>query len=373
MASIAELLSTKITTGVISREAGINQYLLRRFGMNPGGFAENPVGHRQFGYDIFNDTRTVSQGRAPGVAAATITRQKVGRVNGTFPRFYEKLPLMGEELHNYRVIGGPSNVFDEGGARYIERQQRFLGQRMGNNRMALLAGMFRGKMYAHQSGDTIYYDFTSSGAIFELNWQTPADNKDQLNGLITKTWSDPTADIPGNLRNLNARLQSTLGTTLDQIICPVNVWNYISTNDNVQAQAGIGQPPWQTFRREVGVDANGQPQTVLIGVITAFPMVEFVITNETLKLGIQGSETSTQYIDDNCMWWGPNASRRYFEMLLGSEPVSEGYGRPERIAMGMTGWTKLVDDPAGRMMFSLDNCIPAAYVPAASGYATVVF
>lgn len=372
-ASIAELLSTRITTGVISRVAASNKYLLGRFGFQPGGSAEVPQGHRQFGYDIFNDTRTVTQARAPGVSAATITRQKVGRVDGVFPRFYEKLPLLSEEISNYRIIGGPNSVYDERGAQYIARQQRFLGQRAGNNRMLLLMGMMRGLMYAHKTGDDVYYDFTSTNNIFEINWQMPANNKNQLNGIIGTTWADENAPIPADLRDLNASLQETTGSSLGLIVCGVDIWNAVVSNNNVQAEAGAVNQPFSLQERVAGVDANGQPQTVYIGRIAAYPQVEWVITDEGLSIGAPGSETFTKYIPANSFYWGPMPSRDYYEMLLGSEPVNEGYGRPERVAMGLTGWTKPMDDPAGFQMFSLDNCIPANYIPASNGLATAIF
>jgi len=381
-ASLHEILSTKVTTRVVSREAGANKYLLRLFGMEPGGSAERQVGHRQFGYDIFNDTRTVAQGRAPGSSAGTVRRQAVGRVDGVFPRFYEKLPLLAEELHNLRAIGAPNNVYDERGVQYVLKQQRFMGQRVGNTRLAMLAGMIRNSFYGFKYGDDIWYDFSASSGSgvqqFQVDWKMPSANMSQVNytgggNLITTSWANPAADIPKHLRDINAALQSSTGTTLDLIICPADTWGYVISNDNVQAQAGISNPPFTQYERAVGTDSEGRPQTVIVGRIAAVPWIQWIITNEGVKIGAPGSETFTQFVENGKFWYGPNPSTNYFEMLLGSEPVNEGYGSPETVRYGMAAWTKLVDDPAGRMLFTLDNAIPANYIPAASGYATAVF
>jgi hypothetical protein len=377
-ASLHEILSTKITTKVVSREAGANKYILTVFGMQPGGSAERQVGHRSFGYDIFNDTRTVSQGRGPGTAAATVRRQAVGRVDGTFPRFYEKLPLLSEELHNFRVIGGPTSVYDERGVQYVAKQQRYMGQRIGNARLTLLAGMIRGKIYGTKSGDDCYYSFTSSNSTFTIDWQRDSGNYNQLNyqaqgNIITTSWANPAADIPSHLGALNAALQSVTGTTLQLIICPNDVWRYVLSNDAVQAQAGIGNAPFTQYERIVGTDANGRPQTVIMGTIAAIPWVRWIVTNEGIKLGTPGSETFVQFIPNGNFWFGPEPTTDLYEMLLGSEPVNEGYGAPETVRYGVAAWTKQVDDPSGRMLFVLDNAIPADYIPLASGLATCVF
>lgn len=376
--SIQEILSTKITTRVVTREAAANRYLLSLFGMQPGGFAERAVGHRQFGYDVFNDTRTVAAARGPGAPAATVTRQKVGRVDGVFPRFYEKLPLLSEELHNFRQIGGPASIYDERGAAYVLRQQRYMGQRLGNNRLLLLAGMLRGALYGHTSGDATYYDFTSSGADFTINWQRPSGNTLKFNmdgggDIISASWATASTDIPGHLRSINSKLQIATGTTLDLIICPANVWNAVMNNDAVQAQAGTSNPPFTQQERVIGTDANGRPQTVILGRIAAQPQVQWLITNEGIKIGTPGSESFVQYVPDNYIWWGPMPSPTFYEMLLGSEPVNEGYGAQEVVRFGAHAWTKLVDDPAGRMLYTVDNAIPADYIPAASGYGTVIY
>lgn len=379
VASINEVLSTRVTTKVVRQQAGVNSFLLRLFGMNPGGLAERAQGHRQFGYDIFNDTRTVSQGRGPGATSATVRRQPVGRVDGVFPRFRENLPLLSEEIHNFRVIGGPNSVYDERGVQYIMRQQRFMGQRLGNNRSLLLAGMMRGLMYGHVSGDDVTYNFTSSGAAFTVDWKMPAANKSQLNmtgggDIIDVSWANASANIPGHLRSINAALQESVGTSLELIIIPNQVWGYILNNDACQALAGTSNPPFTQQQRVVGMDSgSGLPQTVIEARITAVPWLRIIVTDEGIKLGSPGSESFNKFVPDNYMWWGPNPSPEMFEMLLGSEPVTEGYGAQEVVRTGAYAYTETISDPSGHKLHTGDNCIPANYVPASNGYATVVF
>lgn len=380
--SINELLSTQITTRVVRQVAGTNRQLLRLFGVQPGGPAENPVGHRNFGYDIFNDTRTVAQGRGPMTPAGTVARQPVGRVTGTFPRFYEKLPLMAEEIHNFRAIGGPASVYDEQGARYIRAQQRYMGQRLGNTRMVQLLGMMRGNLYGHKVGDTLYYNFSSSGAAVNIDWQIPSGNKLKLNMLgggdiLAASWATASTDIPGHLRAINAAFQQLTGTSLGTVVINSVTWGYILQNDEVAAQAGTANRPYTEYVLEEGTNPDtGLRNTLIRGKIAAVPHIDFLITDEGLTVGAPGSESFVKYIPNNYAWFGPplaGSAGEVWEQLLGSEPVCEGPGMPEVVRMGSHAWTMQNFDPAGRHLYTLDNSITALYIPAATAWGTVIY
>lgn len=378
MASLADLLSTKVTRGVVRRVAAGTSEAVNFFGFQPGGANILTVGHRTAGYDIFNDARTSGQGRAPGAPAASIRRNPVGRIDVTFPRMYEKLMLDHESLHNQRPIGGASNVFDEAGRSYIAAQQRFVGQRAANFRRLLTAGMMRGVLYGHRSGDDFYYDFTSSGADFTMDWRVPSGNKSQLNmlgggSIIDASWATASTDIPRHLAKVDAAFQQLTGTQLRTAVCTGEMWNYITANDHVQEKAGTSNRPWETFALQGGEGQNGLPRTTKLGVLAAYPFVTWLITDEGLSVGAPGSESFTKFIPDTAVWFGPQPDQTLMAMLEGGEPVNEGHGRGTTVQNGLHAWTKEVDDPAGIHLFSVDNALPALFVPAATAYGTVVF
>ena len=74
MASRAEILSTKVTLRAISRVAAASSRMLSEFGMQPGGGNAFPAPAREGGYDIFNDSRSVGQIRAPDTPAGIARR-----------------------------------------------------------------------------------------------------------------------------------------------------------------------------------------------------------------------------------------------------------------------------------------------------------
>lgn len=384
-ASLSELLSTKVTAKTVTQVAACTSELLNLFGFQgnePGsdGRNVNRVGHRKFGFDIFNDARTSAMASAPGTAARAARRQRVGRVEGEFPRFYEKLPLLLDELHNFRRIGGPSSEYDNVGKDFVMKQQRFLGQRLANARLLLTTGMLRGALYEHQTGDDVFYNFDSASAQTTIDWQIPAANKSQLNmlgegSIINADWATASTDIPSHLAQINAAFQSLAGTQLKTIIMNSKTWQYVLNNTAVARQAGTAATPFETFRREVGQGTNGRPLTNQMATLKACPFYDIVITDAVIEVpttgGSHATTTTVKVIPDGYVWFGPEPSKDIMEMCLGSEPVNEGYGKATTVQFGSYAWTKEIDDPACMCMYSLDNAIPALYVPKATAYARV--
>ena len=380
VASIQQMLSVTYTSKAISRVAASSNFIQREFGMQPGGKNENRVGHRRFSYDVFNDTRKVGRSVAPGQPAAISTRNPVGVVSNTFPRMHDSLVLMLDEIHNYRAIGGPNQVYDEKGAKYITRQQRFLGQKAGNFRSMLVGGMLRGQVYAHaaSSGTDIYYDYTSTSAIWSVDFKIAAGNKSQLNmlgggNIIDVSWANPGANIPGHLGEINAAFQQLVGSSLQLCICNNVTWNYIVNNDYVIQNAGSVASPFDMWNRQEGVSENGRKFTIQVASLKAFPLCRFIITDEGLDIGAPGSETYTKFIPDGAVWFGPEPDPDYFEMLLGDEPISRGPNVDAELMAGLNAWTVNNHNPTSIQMFVLDNPMPALYVPDATAYGTVVF
>src|SRR5688500_7997610 len=121
-AALPSILQPGVINEVIS-EVNVLNTRLQYFFIGGGGSLD--VGGRYFGWDIFNETRNVAEGRAPGVGPSRIAPQPVGHVNGVFPRVHESIPLLFEKIHNQRKLGGYTSI-DRGGEAYIMAQERIL-------------------------------------------------------------------------------------------------------------------------------------------------------------------------------------------------------------------------------------------------------
>jgi len=378
MPSIQSVLRAEVITEVVSRIAATNTTLLTMFEMGPGGRAVRPVGHRFGSYDVFNNSRYTGPASAPGDAATRINRQKAGNVPYTIARTHPSIWLPAEEIHNLRPIGGPSSQFDEGGASYIAQQERYLGQTIGNHRTLLLQGMLRGALYAHQNGNEIYWNHTSSGAVMTMDFRMPAGNKSQLNmlgtgNIIDTSWDNPTANIPKHLTDINAAFQVLAGSQLNMVMVTSAVWQNVINNDYVVTQAGVANTAFDEFERRIGTNPDGSPINQFRGRLRCLPWIEWVIMDEGVEIGPDGSATYTKHIGDSNAAFLPTPRPQLFQMLEGSEPVSDREGAPQVVRTGTYAWAVNSSNPTGTTLFALDNAIPAAYVPAAYAYGTVVF
>lgn len=369
------LLNYRVTTGLVSREASASSQILQFFGMQPGGPAERRIGGRQFGYDVFNNTRKVGLFSSPSARSQEIILNPVGRVQGEFARTNWHIHMLLDKLHNQRRLGGQVSERDDAGMVYRREQARYAGQMAKNQRLLMLMGMMRGKIYSHISGEAQYYDFTSSGAYQTIDWQIPSGNLAQLNmlgggSIIDASWATTSTDIPAHLDEINAAMVNLTGDSLEVIMLNSATFRYLLNNTKVQAQAGTSYQPFEMLARDVGTDAEGRPLTTLTAKLRANPNVTFLITDEVVDVGNpNGTTTRTKLIPDDYIWGGPLPRPGRFEMLVGSEPVVIN-GR-ESVVMGMTAWEELHSDPAGIRLRFLDNFIPSNPVPAGAFYAQV--
>lgn len=374
------ILQPTVTTGVVKQVAATSSILLNKFGMQPGGPNTKQVGHRRFGYDVFNDSRKVAQGRSPGSAAAVVKRQAVGRVEGVFPRAHERVPMLLEELHNLRPIGGSSNQFDNAGESFVQKQLRIQGQKIANFRTTLLAGMLRDSLYYHTSGDDIYFDFTSTSGT-QIDFKMPAANKNQLNMLgagdiINTSWATvATAGVFDDIMAINKAFQQLWGGRLEVVICGADIWSYVTNNTDLKGRAGSANRVFEQFERPTEVvDAMGNPINMFIGRLTPLPWLEWwIMGDEGLDLGAPGSESYTSFLPTTGAIFMQRPSNEWCEMLEGSEPVVKNYGQDSTIAMGLDSWTVHERDPARVDLFTIDNALSALYVPKSVAFGTVVF
>ncbi|MFH5805598.1 major capsid protein [Alienimonas sp. DA493] len=386
MASRAELLSTKVTDRAVRRLAANSSGLLRAFGLQPGGRNVNPVRTRQGGYDIFDDTRTVGQHSTPGTPAKTIRRQPVGRVNYYIPRMAEQLFLTDEELYGNRPIGGDGGDIDLTGRSEIARQQRFLGQRTANWRLALFGGLIRGKVHVYKKGDNEYLTYSTGGnsgaqKLFTVNYQHESTHTAQLDmgtgsNILDASWDTATTDIPGHILSINRAFKRQSGGRLGSVIVNSNTWKHVIKNDEVKAIAGTTNTPYTEWTRGNDLDSDTSlPNTTMRAVIPGLPGVEWYITDEVIDIGPEGAESTTDLVPDGYAFFGPAASDRndLFGMMECPEPIVERPGGPSVPRTGSYSWTFSSMNPAGTSLFSHDNSLPALYVPKAVAYGQVAF
>lgn len=385
MASIHDILRPITFTKVVSRQSAASSMLLNWFGMQVGGPNEKFYGHgREGSYHVFNHLRSTALETAPGAPAARRGRQPVGRVPFVYPRMHEEFSLPYEEIHNFAKIDDPKQR-DIAGEAYIRLQSRGPGERHANWRTTLLVGMLRDSLYLSAAGDYWYPNYTSAGSLLRRNFQLPAGNLNQLNitdiagnsiyggDIIDVPWTSAGANIPLQVQRINAALFRRHGVHLRHIFLRTEQWDQVTNNSYVAAGAGISNPPFQNYERQVGSNSDGSPLMFHTGKVNKIPGVEWHIYDDGRDVGYPGSESWAYDLEDGKVLFLPEPTGDVFEGLTGSEPIVEHDNGPVSVKTGFAAWTLLAHNPSSYQSFILDNFLPVPYMPGSWCYGDVDF
>lgn len=380
MAVAHELLAPSVVTGIVSRIFTPGNTLQRLFNMQIGGSAVYQVSGRAWTYDIFDNVRTIAPGRAPATGPQNTAPNPVGRVTGTFPRSYEKVPLNYEMLHNLRQMGKDAGTRDRLGAVYIENQARFVKTRADNFREFELAALLtQGQMAMQFDGDNwIPVRSLGANAGFNISWQIPAGNLNintsfaaglNMTGagnIITASWATVSTDIPGNLVSISQAFQELVGAPLAIVVTDSTQWLNILSNTRVKDLAGSVNTPYAEYTMEQLRGPDGNPIPLYEGRIKALPWLRFWIYDGGLTInGVYTkfwTNLATFLVEPTPMW---------IRMQEGSEPVKENPQAQAVERFGMFSWIREWDEPARLELHCLQNCIPELRVPKGVAISTI--
>ncbi len=368
-----------VLTRVISQRIEASHSLLRRFGVQPGGPNELNYGHGRNGsYNIFNATLQVASGKMPGTAAGRRAPQTASKVPFVYPRLFDSIPLLAEDINNIAKIDDPAQR-DKAGTNFIARQTQYLAQLAGNWRTAMLVGTLRDSLYYIADGETWHWTYDSSGAAGQIATSMPAGNKSQLNmvgagNIISATWANPATDIPSHLLAIHAAFQQLSGSGLQSVMVQSSLWNSIISNDHVRDLAGTSVAPFTMYDLESGTGPDGKPYKTQIGKLNCVPWVDFYITDEGLEVGKPGSATFTKHVPNNsAIFMGSDVSGGDIACYVGGEPIAEVDGGPKVEKFGLNSWSRELSNPTITELFALDNALVVNQVPKNVAIGTVVF
>ena len=386
MAGYLDILRPQILTQVVRQVVASADPILSFMGFQPGGSNEKFYGHGREGlYHVFDDTRRVGKMRAPGTAAGRSSKQPMKQVPFVYPRMHDSISLPSEYFHNIGKIDDP-RLRDEAGKDMIMRQTNTIIRKAANFRIALTVGMLRDSLYVHQEGDDWQLNYTSSGAAFQISFGVPSGNKSQLNmtsrsgtsihggSIIDVPWSSSGANIPLHFTKINqARSAQGVGP-VRHVHLGSQIWQHVISNDYLSAQAGIANPPFSTYQREVGKRPDGSPLHEYVGKFNALPGVDWHISDEGLDLWDAANDVyafQTHWGNDKVVFMGEPIGTDKYTLSQGSEPIAEYDGGPETVRVGVSSWSKKTSNPTATEVYVLDNALGVAHDPYDLAIATV--
>lgn len=371
--TLHEMFASSTVTRAVSRLKTQLTRMQDFLGIGIGGPRAVDQGGDKFGYDLFERTRKIATGRPFGTGPATRAPQVVGHATISAYRTHEKMHMAEAKIFRNRPIGGAWGTIDNRGQSYVTRQEGYMAELFRNNREFMASRVFRGGFGVSISGDN-WTPVNYGAGTFDIDFQIPAGNKTQLDMLgggdiIATTWSNTAADIPAQLRNINAAFEQLHGRPLRHIWINSTTVSNVFNNAKIQAIGGSAAPPFQLYGNSGIVGPDGIEDTGQTAIFSAYPMARFHIYDG----GLEVNGSFEKFIPDNIAVFLPEPDNQWIEFYNGSEIIAENVMAPGREAFGLSSWVTRTIDPAGFDLKSLDIGIPVLYNPNCVAYGTVVF
>jgi hypothetical protein len=370
--SFAQLMNSTQITKVISRIKTPQSRFQSFFGMGPGGPAENPVGGHFAGWDIFDRSRAMARGRAPGTGPGTGSLNPIGHVSATLYRSHEKVYILEEKVFRTRQLGGNWGNVDARGQNYITKQEEYVAQKFKNSREYLVYSMMRGKMGLLNDGDD-WVPVAPAAGTFDIDFQVPAGNLNQLDmlttgtGIINTVWSNIGADIVTDVMQINAANEQLHGRVVNHLWTDTTVLNYLLNNTRLVTLGGTANTMFNEFKRTDFTGPDGRQDTGFEIVFKGMPWLKI----HAYDGGLDVNGTYTKFFDGTTAYFCPDPDSTWCDFLVGSEIVAENVMAPGDERYGLQTWVERCTQPAGWELLVVDNGLPALYVPKAQQFATV--
>jgi hypothetical protein len=401
--SLHSLLTPQVILKAVSRVRRFQGRLGRWLGFQPMRFNPDMVsleganvryGDTRFATFRLDDvTRVVGKGRAPGTGPASVAVNPVGDVRVSCARFHEKVRLLGEFLGNLSPIIGPNSQIDTGGQSYIARQQMHLAEKYNNTIELMATGMIQDNLYFQLSGDNLLPVIgapSSPNIGFQLPFQVPAGNKNQLNmlgngNIIQTGWQVAGAPIIKNCLQMSAASTQLSGYQPRHSWGNSLLWYNVLLNTEVRNTAGSANTPFAQYDRVPEMAFDGMPMPEFAATLRGIPWWTWHIADDILVTGTDidptwaqgaaqvtaGTATIVKVCPDNTLMVLPDPSPDWTEMYQGAEYISENAGQPMTLKRGYTFWKEWVTQPSCIELIALMNAIPLLYVPKVDIFATV--
>jgi hypothetical protein len=386
--SYDQMMRVPYITGLIRRIRAPGNTFSRYYGLSSTSPPAQQIIGRAGQYDIFDGTRSLAPVSAPGAPPMRLNRKPVGSIPITVPRVYNAIGIEDERIFGTRNLGQQySAPVGNNGRAYFVNQIRYAKQRMDNNHEFMATRMFGGgwaiKPYAAGSQQMVLCEKDDASTVKIVNnSQIPATHLGDLDGLITTSWDDPSANLLSQLFELQVVAARENGRRITDIWVNGSTGKHLFTNTVIQ---GVGGSVYKIFdtltpAREIGPNQEF-PDTGVTVVFRGLPDYRFHIYNQGFvtpgtseSFAAQISSSNWQpFIPDNVAIFTPPPGD-WCGMVEGSEPMqwnlTEG---GSRTIFGFGMGTERAIDPPRTDVKMLYNGAPVITEPYAVYQATVIF
>lgn len=359
--SIEQVLGTEVLLGATGTAASA----LPVRHLPPSLLSGTPIGANTGYVVVGQGTNMTTKTAARGSAARPLTISGMSRRPEVLLHSSNSIEIKADTLVN---LINPANASVEQFARAeVARQVNECTKRSMNLRIQSVTSMFGlGAAWYDVNGDPLA---SSSNAVVTVDPGIPANNRNQLNGLITASWATASTPIVKNLMNIQKQcLVNSKGRTgpIEHAVYGADIFDYIY--NNTQAQAMIRNNPVYMTAFSQGVIPNG-----FAGIKNWWPGYFGFYDNAS-------GTTVTPFAGDTLALF-PEPDSSWYELQEGIQPLPGGFNTaPDLnsiaantvIASGMFSYAYPTMNPYGATMIFGDNFLPAIHIPEVVFIADVV-
>lgn len=349
MASILDILAWRnISTAVQKVETGIPNRLPPAFNT----LTEQVLGDRTTYVTFYGQRQTARRGEYGGQSRAR-TLRPLGEQSVALLHFPEHIKIRQELMLRLR---NPSDLLAQQLAQQeIARHGADFRTLFDNTRVACQTLLLsKGKLWFDASGNVLN---TSSGAAVTVDYGVPANNLNQLNGIISASWATASTPIIQNLENVRIQMKKNTGRDLKHVFYGKNIANYLFTNDTLKTYWQFNSAMYDSFKASPGRVPKGfaDLEWHFMG-DTFYATTNEAPTDTTADLWDADTVTFTPEIDRNVytLYEGSVTVPTRFQIAAGAEAALADY----EIVYGMGGYAVEEYDPVGIKEVYFDTMLP---------------
>lgn len=372
--TLQQMLSPPMIHGAFNRVSSAPAAFQQFFRMRPTDVATMDFGLNRTGaYDLFESTLTMADGRAPDIGPARIAPRPVGQAYATCMRFYESIVFPYSKVYGQRGLG--TMTIDPRGKQWIARQLLYLAERQINAVEFMISRMFRGTGFSISQENERWRLKEQGAGMYDVTFNVPAANKDQLGGLIAATWSSAGTKIIDQMLSINAFAELQTGAPVRHLWMNSKTYLYLLGNTQLNTVRGTAQIMFDQFG-ETMIDAASGPGR-LSGFTVRFPAMPQFLIHVYDGSSIVASEfdpapatgrtagNTTKYIPDDIVIMTPDPDPGgWHGFATCTEMVrTGGPNSPAEEVSGLQAFTWPIDEPPGDELRSLNNYVPLLISP----------
>ena len=382
----SELMHTTSIVGVINRIQTPLTLFQDFFGRMSGDnrTASESVYGRVAGWDIFDSTRRFAGARAPDNGPRRVQKRRIGHQTSQLMHSHESIMIHDNMIFGSRGLGnGIGSMVDMRGQQYMMKQVRYMMDRYRNQREWMYSRLLRGGFNMLPDGDNYSlrnFNAAAPDGEIPVNYQIPDSNKGRLALGVGGTdllsdWSDPAADIIGQLLQLNKAFVRLHGRALKHIFINSTTYNNVQNNLGLQKIGGDAFTVFKSLTQESTTSREGIQNAGFDVVFRALPLFIFHVYDGVLSVDGEADGTSEAenelLIPNDRAIFVPEPDGEWEGLIDGSEIVLPNPHEESYMVQGFSAWaTRIIDPPAYEMKF-VDNYLPVLYIPTCVAYGDV--